>query len=973
MGSALDKASLLSGANAVFLAEIYARWLEDPKSVDTSWAELFSEMGDDLGAALTDVKGPSWTKVKARVVGQVDPEEEAAAKAKAARNGKAGPAVPAPAGDPGTADTYVRQHTIDSIRAIMLIRAYRIRGHMLATLDPLGLQTFAHHPELDPASYGFSDADMDRAIFIDGVLGFETATLREIIAKLHRTYCAHVGVEYMHIQDPDQKQWIQYHMENAELAPPLSRDEKLRIFDNTTRSELFEKYLNTKFKGTKRFGVDGGEALIPLMEEVLHTAAKAGVQEVVLGMAHRGRLNVLANVMSKPLRKMFAEFQGVSSNPEDLGSGDVKYHLGTSADRDFDGNAVHLSLNANPSHLEAVDPVIIGRVRAKEDQLGDLEPRGNKVLPILLHGDAAFAGQGLVPETLDMSELKGYKVGGSIHIIINNQIGFTTKPTDARSGPYATEVAKTIQAPIFHVNGDDPEACARVARMATEFRQTFKKIVVIDMWCYRRHGHNEADEPAFTQPTMYRVIKDHPSVWTLYSQKLVAEGVLSQDEVDARANAFHSKLEEEFEAAQAYKPNKADWLEGAWRGFEQASGDDRRGDTQCDMDLLKKVGATITTVPDSFNLNPKIARQLKAKQDMMSSGEGFDWATGEALAFGTLCAQGYRVRLSGQDCGRGTFSQRHAALYDQENEEKYVPLQHVAPDQGKFEVLDSPLAEASVVGFEYGYSVTDPNALVLWEGQFGDFSNGAQIIIDQFISSGEAKWLRMSGLVMLLPHGYEGQGPEHSSARMERYLQMCGEDNWQVCNITTPANYYHALRRQMRRQFRKPLIIFTPKSLLRHKRAVSKLEEFGPGTSFHRVLPETYDDQLVADKDIRRVVMCSGKVYYDLLEEREKRGTKDVAIIRLEQFYPWPRTSVGNQLKRYPNAQVLWCQEEPANMGGWSFVRWHIEDVLEEIGHKFRRPLYSGRSIAAAPATGLAKRHAAEQAALVDKALTVTE
>lgn len=975
MGPALDIASLLTGANATFLAELYARWLKDPTTVDGSWAALFTELGDEIAIANTDVTGPSWTRIKPKVIGVVDPEEEAAAKAKAAKAGAKPAPVAAPAAktDPGTDDAFVRQHTLDAIRAIMMIRAYRIRGHLMANLDPLGLQKFEYHPELDPKTYGFDEKDYDKPVFVDNVLGFETTTIRQILAKLKRCYCTHVGVEYMHIQDPAQKQWIQYRVEQSDNRTSFSKAEKERILADLTKAEFFEKFLNVKYRGTKRFGVEGGESLIPLMEEVLHTAAGHGVHEVLVGMAHRGRLNVLASVMNKPYRTMLAEFQGVSSNPTDLGSGDVKYHLGTSADREFGGKNVHLSLNANPSHLEAVDPVIIGRARAKEDQLGDIDPRGAQVLPILLHGDAAFAGQGLVAETLDLSELKGYKVGGSIHIVINNQIGFTTKPTDARSGPYATEVAKTIQAPILHVNGDDLEAVVHVARMAAEFRQQFKKCIVIDMWCYRRAGHNEADEPAFTAPIMYKIIKDHPTAWTIYTKQLIEEGTFTQAEIDAKANDFHKMLEDEFDASKSYKPNKADWLEGAWRGFEAASGDERRGKTDVALDLIKKVGEAITKVPDGFNLNPKITRQLKAKEEMLATGEGFDWATAEALAFGTLCLEGHRVRLSGQDCGRGTFSHRHAALYDQTTEEKFVPLAHIDPNQGKFEVLDSPLAEASVVGFEYGYSVTDPRALVLWEAQFGDFSNGAQIIIDQFLSSGESKWLRMSGLVMLLPHGYEGQGPEHSSARLERYLQMCGEDNWQVCNITTPANYYHALRRQIHRPFRKPLIIMAPKSLLRHKRAVSKIEEFGPGTSFHRVLPEAFDSALAPDAAIKRVVLCSGKVYYELLEERENRGITDVAIVRLEQFYPWPRTSVTNQLKRYPNADVVWCQEEPANMGGWSFVRWHIEEALEAAEHNARRPIYAGRAVAAAPATGLASRHAREQADLINAALTVAK
>jgi 2-oxoglutarate dehydrogenase E1 component len=702
---------------------------------------------------------------------------------------------------------------------------------------------------------------------------------------------------------------------------------------------------------------------------VIKRGGQLGMKELVLGMPHRGRLNVLTNVMGKPFAALFSEFQGNPANPADVqGSGDVKYHLGTSTDREFDGNTVHLSLTANPSHLEAVNPVVLGKVRAKQRQRGDTAR--DQVVGLLMHGDAAFAGQGLVPESLELSELKGYRTGGTLHVVVNNQIGFTTSPSFARSSPYPSDVAKVIQAPIFHVNGDDPEAVVHVARIATEFRQRFKKDVVVDIFCYRRHGHNEADEPAFTQPIMYRTIAEHPTTRQLYAQRLAAEGVMSEAETEKMVGDFVAYLDGQFEAAKSYLPNKADWLEGAWSGLKAASGDARRGETSVPLEALKDVGRALTTVPEGFNLNRKIARQLEAKKKALETGEGIDWATGEALAFGTLCTEGTVVRMTGQDCGRGTFSQRHAVLVDQETEDRYVPVNHVREGQAPFEIIDSPLSEAAVLGFEYGYSLADPHALVLWEAQFGDFVNGAQVIIDQFIASGEAKWLRMSGLVLLLPHGHEGQGPEHSSARLERFLQLCGEDNLQVCNLTTAANYFHALRRQVRRDFRKPLVITTPKSLLRHPEVASTLAEMGPGTFFRRTIDEI--DPLVPDDKVKRVVLCAGKVYYDLRQARRERKIRDVAIVRVEQLHPFPGKALAESIGKYKYADVIWCQEEPQNMGAWTFLDRRIEHVLGELGGKAKRPRYVGRPEAAATATGLLKRHVAEQAKLVDEALSIT-
>jgi 2-oxoglutarate dehydrogenase E1 component len=937
----VDGTTFLTGANAGFIAQLFTRFLEDPASVDESWRRFFSEMNEDGTAVLAELQRPSWRK----------PEPLDG-------NRAAGPAIIDQDG--------LRRAAIDSIRALQLIRSYRVRGHLEADLDPLRLDKRGHHTELDYRSYGFTEADLDREIFINNLLGFERATLREIIAALRETYCGRIGVEYMHIQDPAERAWIQEKFEKRERRQVLSAEEEKEVLRNLTAAETFERFLDRRYTGTKRFGIEGAESLMPALEAILQRGSELGIREFVIGMPHRGRLNVLANFVGKPFAAIFSEFQGNSTNPDHVhGSGDVKYHLGTSGDREVGGKTIHLSLAANPSHLEAVDPVVLGKVRAKQLQRDDSD-RG-QVASILMHGDAAFAGQGLVAESLELSDLIGFCTGGTIHIIVNNQIGFTTAPSAARSSPYPSDVAKGVQAPIFHVNGDDPEAVVEVARAVAEFRQEFKKDVVIDLFCYRRHGHNETDEPAFTQPLMYRTVARHPTTRQLYAQRLAEAGVLGEGEADAMATRFIAELENQFEAAKSYRPNKADWLEGAWAGLEQAPDDDRRGDTGIASERLREIGRGLVTVPEGFRLNPKIARQLEAKRAAIEAGEGIDWATAEALAIGSLCAEGTHVRMSGQDTGRGTFSHRHAVLVDQETEERYVPINRVSPGQAPFEIIDSPLSEAAVVGFEYGYSLADPSTLVLWEAQFGDFANGAQVIIDQFLSSGEAKWLRMSGLVMLLPHGYEGQGPEHSSARIERYLQLCAEDNIQVCNLTSAANYFHVLRRQIRRNFRKPLVIFTPKSLLRAKEVMSRLGDMAPGSSFHRVIDET--EAIAADDQVRRVVLCSGKVYFDLAKARANSGDERVALVRIEQLYPFPFNVLGRVLQRYRNAEILWCQEEPENMGAWNFVDRRIEQVLGGLDVAAKRPRFAGRAEAASPATGLFRRHVEEQGQLVSNAL----
>jgi 2-oxoglutarate dehydrogenase E1 component len=799
--------------------------------------------------------------------------------------------------------------------------------------------------------------------------------MREIIAIVQRTYCGTFALQYMHISNPQEAGWLKERIEGFGKEIHFTREGRKAILNKLVEAEGFEKFLHVKYMGTKRFGLDGGEALIPAMEQIVKRGGSLGVRDIIVGMPHRGRLSVLANVMAKPFRAIFNEFQGGSYKPEDVdGSGDVKYHLGASSDREFDGNSVHLSLTANPSHLEAVNPVVLGKARAKQAQLNDTTR--SQVLPILLHGDAAFAGQGVVAECFGLSGLTGHRTGGTIHIIVNNQIGFTTAPHFSRSSPYPTDIALMVEAPIFHVNGDDPEAVVHAAKVATEFRQKFHRDVVIDIFCYRRFGHNEGDEPMFTNPAMYKNIKTHKTTLQIYTERLIRDGLIPEGEIEDMKAAFQAHLNEQFELGKNYKPNKADWLDGRWSHMDREGAEYVPGQTAISKKLLGEVGAALTRTPDGFDIHKTVTRQLESKAAMFKTGKGFDWATAEATAFGSLLAEGFPVRLSGQDCTRGTFSQRHSAFVDQTTEERHYPLNHIKPGQARFEVIDSMLSEYAVLGFEYGYSLAEPNALVMWEAQFGDFANGAQIMFDQFISSGESKWLRMSGLVCLLPHGFEGQGPEHSSARLERFLQQCAQDNWIVANCSTPANYFHILRRQIHRNFRKPLVLMTPKSLLRHPMCISNAADFTTGSTFHRVL---WDDaqkghsetKLTADKKIRRVVVCSGKVYFDLLAERDARGLDDVYLLRLEQFYPFPAQAMVKELGRFKQAEVIWCQEEPKNQGAWTFVEPNLEWVLTRINAASARPRYVGRQASASPATGLAARHKAEQEAIVNEALTI--
>ncbi len=982
--------SFLYGGNADYIEGLYARFKADPNSIDPSWASYFAGLEDTTEQVEQNAEGPSWQRrdwpqaANGELVAALDGnwgEIEVKAREALTETARA-------TGAPAPTPVDVLQATRDSIRAIMMIRAYRMRGHLHADLDPLHMREEDPAPELDPASYGFTEADYGRKIFIDNVLGLEYATIPEMLDILKRTYCSTVGVEFMHISDPEAKQWIQERIEGPDKSISFTPEGKKAILNKLVEAEGFEKFLDVKYTGTKRFGLDGSEALIPALEQIVKRGGALGVKDIVLGMAHRGRLNVLTQVLAKPHRALFHEFKGGAFYPDEVeGSGDVKYHLGASADREFDGHTVHLSLTANPSHLEIVDPVVLGKARAKQDQrsavngrfLADVRQTDRSVvLPLLLHGDAAFAGQGVIAESLGLSGLKGHRTGGSLHFVINNQIGFTTAPMYSRSSPYPTDVAKMIEAPVFHVNGDDPEAVVYVTKVAVEYRQRFGKPVVIDMFCYRRFGHNEGDEPSFTQPLMYSKIRSHQTTLDIYSQKLIGEGLVTEDDVTRMKADWRAHLEKEFEAGQDFRPNKTDWLDGVWKDMKRADAEGpRRGETGKPVEDLVRIGQKITQVPQGFNVHRTVKRFVDNRLAAIESGEGIDWATAEALAFGTLLDEGHPVRLSGQDVERGTFSQRHSVLNDQERDgETYTPLNNISDRQARYEVINSMLSEEAVLGFEYGYSLAEPNTLTLWEAQFGDFANGAQVVIDQFISSGERKWFRMSGRVMLLPHGYEGQGPEHSSARLERYLQSCAEDNMQVANCTTPANYYHILRRQLKRDFRKPLILMTPKSLLRHKKAISGLMELGPDSTFHRLL---WDDaeapgvpkttiKLAADAEIRRVILCTGKVYYDLLEDREKRGINDVYLLRVEQLYPFPAKALLDELNRFPNAEIVWCQEEPKNMGAWAFVQPYVDWVLDQMDRGGERPRYVGRPASAATATGLMRKHLQELQSFLDEA-----
>ena len=965
--------SFLSKSNSSYIEQMYEKFCNDPNQLPDSWKQYFDALGEEKELINKETNGASWApkKIKSNVDIDLDSYEKFIPS-----NLSYSIEEKIKKEKPQSSPIELEQSTKDSVRAIMMIRAYRIRGHLQADLDPLGLIKKENCPELLPETYGFTENDLDKKIFLDEVLGLKYATLREILEILNRTYCSNIGIEFMHMTDPEEKSWIQQRIEGKDKEIQFTERGRKAILNRLIEAEGFEKYLAKKYVGTKRFGLDGCESLIPAMEQIIKRGGALGCKEVKIGMPHRGRLNILTNVIQKPLKKIFKEFSGDPGIASGGVSGDVKYHLGASANREFDNNLVHVSLTANPSHLEAVNPVVLGQVRAKQDYHDDAER--NKVIPILLHGDAAFAGQGIVAECFAMSGLTGHNIGGTIHIIVNNQIGFTTQPEFSRSSPYPSEVAKMVQAPIFHVNGDDPEAVTYCAKVATEYRQKFKRDVVLDIFCYRKYGHNEGDEPSFTQPLMYKKIKEHPSTLQKFADRLISEKVLTKEEFEDEKNAYQKRLDEEFEASKSYISNEHDWFTGVWSKFTTELGHDRRGDTGIEIEKIKNLGKKLAHIPEGFNAHKTISRIYDARSKMFETGKDFDWAMAETLAFASLADEGYGVRLVGQDSVRGTFSQRHAAINDQVTGERYYPLKHISNEQGQVEIIDSLLSEMGVLGFEYGYSLTDPDTLVLWEAQFGDFANGAQVIFDQFISSGEKKWTRASGLVMLLPHGYEGQGPEHSSARLERYLQACAQENIQVVNCTTPANYFHVLRRQIHRTFRKPLVVFTPKSLLRHKRCISEIEDFTKQNSFHRVLSDRAEYSaynlipLAKDDEIEKVILCSGKVYFDLVDERENLKANKVQIVRIEQLYPFPVKTLARHISRFKNAKkFVWCQEEPYNMGAWNHVEPYINRTLEYIKANSTKVIYTGRTPSASPATGFLKKHLAQQLEIVNKAITI--
>ena len=952
-----EKTSFLTKSNSAFLEQMYLKYINKDLDLPSDWKNYFDDLGDELDLVVNEIKGPSWAPIKKQInIVEKKPKKEVHS------NGSVKNVI----------SENNLQNNIDSIKAVELIRAYRLRGHLLAKLDPLGLKKTEYLEELHPEYYGFKKSDYKREIFLNDVTNKKYSNISEILTFLNKTYCGSIGYEYMHISNPEERIWLRKRIEEDENEIKFTKNGKEAILNKLIQAEGFEKFLATKYVGTKRFGLDGAESLIPALEQIIKIGGQSQIKEVKIGMSHRGRLNVLANVLQKSYKRIFNEFAGEFNSSSNERAGDLQYHLGASSNREFDGNPVHVSLTDNPSHLEAVNPVVLGQTRAKQFFHKDTER--NKVIPILIHGDAAFAGQGIVAECFAMSGLPGHNTGGTIHIIVNNQIGFTTSPRFARSSPYPSDVAKMVDAPILHVNGDDPEAVIYATRIATEFRLKFNRDVVVDLICYRRFGHNEGDEPSFTQPLMYEKIRSHPTTLKLYGQKLTQEQIFTEEGVNQKIKTFKDLLDDQFKTAKDYKP-KIEWFEGTWSRYKPEKGKDKRGVTGVDKEIIKSISDRINVIPSEINPHKTVAKVFDLRKKSIDTEKNIDWATAESLAFATLLKEGYPVRLVGQDSGRGTFSQRHSVLRNQSDNSRYIPLNHISEGQKKYEIVDSFLSELAVLGFEYGYSLVEPNTLTLWEAQFGDFANGAQIIIDQFISSGERKWSRASGIVMLLPHGYEGQGPEHSSARLERFLQLCSNDNMQVMNCTTPANYFHALRRQMKRDFRKPLIMMTPKSLLRNKYCVSDLEDFSKNNSFHRVLWDHAIDpktegfiKLKNSSKIRKVILCSGKVYFDLLEAREKLKIDDVILYRIEQLYPFPAKTLVKELKPYAKSATFhWCQEEPKNMGAWFSVRDYIEWTLDNIKANNNQISYIGRSPDASPATGYAKRHISQQQEIIKK------
>src|SRR5690554_106888 len=931
--------SHVSGGNVHYVEALYEQYLADPASVPEEWRSYFEQLPDVAGNSGRDIPlSPVRDQFQ-----------------QLARMRRSTAAVPV------DSDESKKQ-----VKVLQLINAYRFRGHQKADIDPLKLRAQAHVPDLDLSFHQLSEADLDTEFQTGSFfLGMDKAPLREIVEALEQTYCRSIGCEIMHIVDTEEKRWLQQRFESVRSAPKFSDDVRKHLLERLTAAEGLENYLASKYPGTKRFGLEGGESFIPMMDELIQRSGGYGVKEVVIGMAHRGRLNLLVNILGKNPSELIDEFDG--KKLIERGSGDVKYHQGFSSNVMTPGGEVHLALAFNPSHLEIVSPVVEGSVRARQDRRDDFE--GTKVLPISVHGDAAFAGQGVVMETFQMSQTRAYKTGGTVHIVINNQVGFTTShPQDARSTEYCTDIAKMVQAPIFHVNGDDPDAVLHATQVALDYRQQFKKDVVIDLVCYRRRGHNEADEPSGTQPLMYRKIKDHPSSRTLYAQRLVEQGVVSEAEAEAMVETYREDLTAGNHVANALvqEPNATlfvDWkpyLGHEWSGHAE---------TGVEMKRLQRLGARMCEIPDGIDVQRQVAKIYEDRRKMQAGGLALNWGFAETLAYATLLDEGHPVRITGQDVGRGTFSHRHAVVHNQKDGSTYVPLQNLADGQPRFTIHDSFLSEEAVLAFEYGYATTAPNDLVIWEAQFGDFFNGAQVVVDQFISSGETKWGRLCGLTMLLPHGYEGQGPEHSSARLERFLQLCAEHNMQVCVPTTPAQIFHLLRRQVVRPLRKPLVVMSPKSLLRHKEAISSLEELANG-HFQMVLS---DQAGLEAKKVRRVIMCSGKVYYDLIAWRTENELDDVAIVRVEQLYPFPKEELFEALKDYANLETLvWCQEEPLNQGAWYPSQHHMRAVAEMLKPGLGGQLkFAGRPASAAPAAGYMSVHTEQQRQLVEDAFNL--
>ena len=959
-----EKTSFLNKSNSAFIEQMYLKYINKDADLPESWLEYFEGIGEEINIVAKEINGPSWGPSKPKI--DIDQLQK-----KIEQNDNDLDNIKIDKSDKFNYQLLADSNK-DSISAVSLIRAYRLRGHLLANLDPLEMRKSDYLDELHPEFYGFKKENYDKKIFLNGVINRKDASIKEILKFLKKTYCGNIGYEFMHISNPEERKWFRDRIEKDDNALQFTKNGKEAILNKLVQAEGFENFLATKYVGTKRFGLDGGESLIPALEQIIKISGQSKVKEVKIGMSHRGRLNVLANVLQKSYKRIFNEFAGEFGVSSEEGAGDVKYHLGASSNREFDGNSVHVSLTDNPSHLEAVNPVVLGQTRAKQFFHKDKER--NKVIPILIHGDAAFAGQGVVAECFAMSGLPGHNTGGTIHIIVNNQIGFTTSPRFARSSPYPSDVAKMVDAPIIHANGDDPEAVVYAARIASEFRLKFNRDVVVDLICYRKFGHNEGDEPSFTQPLMYKKIRSHPSPVKVYGKNLINEKMISNQDLENLIKNFKDLLNNQFKNAKDYKP-QIEWFEGTWSAYKPERGKDKRGVTGSDVKKLLYISEKINSSSEELNLHKTIVKILNTRKETVKNGINIDWSTAESLAFGSLLEEGYPVRLVGQDSGRGTFSQRHSVLRNQKDNSRYVPLNNISNNQKQFEVVDSFLSELAVLGFEYGYSLVEPNTLTLWEAQFGDFANGAQVVIDQFIASGERKWNRASGLVMLLPHGYEGQGPEHSSARLERFLQLCSNDNMQVMNCTTPANYFHALRRQMHRDFRKPLIIMTPKSLLRNKYCVSNLEDFSKENSFHRILWDHAVDpksqgfiKLKESSEIKKVILCSGKVYFDLLSAREKLEINDIVLFRIEQLYPFPAKTLVKELKPYAkNAKFFWCQEEPKNMGAWFSVRDYIQWTLDTLKANNNKISYIGRSPDASPATGYAKRHNSQQQEIINK------